>query len=180
MRRWTFSIPSSTAGPSRSTADQVRCSETSWPRTFLNCPHKVTEQRRETAMQAIAQTDSAEQIAMLQESVTGFVRGAMDLQKLRQCRMTLPGFDMQVTKEMAELGWFSILVPETYDGLGLGFAELSVVLQELGKGLLAEPLVASAVLAGRVLHHGTNESLKARLLPKLADASLLPIVAWQE
>ena len=131
-------------------------------------------------MQAIAQTDSAEQIAMLQESVTGFVRGAMDLQKLRQCRMTLPGFDMQVTKEMAELGWFSILVPETYDGLGLGFAELSVVLQELGKGLLAEPLVASAVLAGRVLHHGTNESLKARLLPKLADASLLPIVAWQE
>jgi alkylation response protein AidB-like acyl-CoA dehydrogenase len=131
-------------------------------------------------MQAIAQTEAAEQIAVLRDSVVNFVRGNADLKALRQRRGVLPGFDTAVVKRMAELGWFSILVPEAYGGLGLGFAELSVVLQELGKGLLAEPLVSSAALAGRVLCHATNESLKARLLPQLADASLLASVAWQE
>jgi alkylation response protein AidB-like acyl-CoA dehydrogenase len=137
-------------------------------------------QTQEADMQAIAQTEAAEQIAVLRDSVVNFVRGKTDLKALRQRRGTLPGFDTGIVKQMAELGWFSILVPEAYGGLGLGFAELAVVLQELGKGLLAEPLVSSAVLAGRVLCHGTNESLKARLLPKLAEASLLPSVAWQE
>jgi alkylation response protein AidB-like acyl-CoA dehydrogenase len=131
-------------------------------------------------MEAIAQTEAAEQIAVLRDSVVNFVRDNTDLKALRQRRGIPPGFDGVVVRRMAELGWFSILVPEEYGGLGLGFAELSVVLQELGKGLLAEPLVSSVVLAGRLLCHGANESLKARLLPRLADASLLPSVAWQE
>jgi alkylation response protein AidB-like acyl-CoA dehydrogenase len=131
-------------------------------------------------MQAIAQTEAAEQIAMLRESAAGFVRGSTDLKKLRERRGSLPGYDLTLVRQMAELGWFGILVPEDHGGLGLGFAELSVVLQELGKGLLADPLVASAVLAGRLIQHGANEALKARLLPQLVDASLLPCVAWQE
>lgn len=131
-------------------------------------------------MQALAQTETPEQITLLRDSVTAFVRGAADMQALRQRRMTLPGFDAKAKAQMAELGWFAILVPEAYGGLGLGFAEMTVVLQQLGRGLLAEPLVAAAVLAGRVLQHGTNDALKSRLLPKLADASLLPGVAWQE
>lgn len=131
-------------------------------------------------MQAIAQTAAPEQIAMLHDSACSFVRDNTDLKALRKRRGTLPGFDTGLVERMAKLGWFGILVPEAHGGLGLGFAELAVVLQELGKGLLAEPLASSVVLAGRVLHHGANEPLKARLLPKLADGGLLPSVAWQE
>lgn len=131
-------------------------------------------------MQTSLQTEAAEQIAMLRESAVDFVGGSTDFKKYRERRRTLPGYDPALVRQMAELGWFGILVPEAHGGLGLGFAELSVVLQELGKGLLADPLVASAVLAGRVIQHGANEALKARLLPQLVDASLLPCVAWQE
>ena len=131
-------------------------------------------------MRAIVQTETAEQLTMLRDSAASFVRDNTDLKALRARRGTLPGFDAGLTRQMGALGWFGILVPEAYGGLGLGFAEFSVVLEELGKGLLAEPLVASAVLAGRVLLHGDNESLKARLLPGLAEARILPCVAWQE
>ena len=131
-------------------------------------------------MQTQLQTEAAEQIAMLRESAVDFVAGSTDFKKYRERRRTLPGYDPALVQQMAELGWFGILVPEAHGGLGLGFSELSVVLQELGKGLLGDPLVASAVLAGRVIQHGDNEELKARLLPQLVDASLLPCVAWQE
>lgn len=131
-------------------------------------------------MKATAETDAAEQIALLRDSAASFVRDNTDLKALRQRRGTLLGHDADRLRDMARLGWFGILVPEAYGGLGLGFAELSVVLQELGKGLMAEPLVSSAVLAARVLHHGGNDALKKRLLPQLADGRLLAAVAWQE
>lgn len=131
-------------------------------------------------MQTNTKTEAAEQIAMLRESAADFVSGSTNFKKYRERRRTLPGYDPALVRQMGDLGWFGILVPEAHGGLGLGFAELSVVLQELGKGLLGDPLVASAVLAGRVIQHGVNEELKARLLPQLVDASLLPCVAWQE
>jgi alkylation response protein AidB-like acyl-CoA dehydrogenase len=101
------------------------------------------------------------------------------MKKLRERRGTLPGYEPALLRQMAELGWLGILVAEDHGGLGLGFAEMAVVLEELGKGLLGDPL-APTVLAARLLQHGANEELKARLLPGLVDASALPCVAWQE
>jgi alkylation response protein AidB-like acyl-CoA dehydrogenase len=130
-------------------------------------------------MQATSTTEAAEQTHMLRESAADFVRGSTDMKKLRERRGTLPGYDPALLRQMAELGWLGILVAEDYGGLGLGFAEMAVVLEELGKGLLGDPL-APTVLAARLLQHGANEDLKARLLPGLVDASAVPCVAWQE
>lgn len=123
--------------------------------------------------------ERAQQIQMLRESAADFVRRGADTKALRERRGELPGFDAATLRHIIELGWFGILVPEDQGGLGLGFAEMAVVLQELGKGLMAEPVVP-ALLAGRVIQHATNEALKERLLPPLVDGSALPAVAWQE
>ena len=130
-------------------------------------------------MQETSNSEAAQQIQMLRDSAADFVRGNMDTKRLRERRGTLPGYDPALLEQMAELGWLGILVPEEHGGLSLGFAEMAAVLEELGKGLLGEPL-ASTVLAARLLLHGANDALKARLLPGIADASALPCVAWQE
>lgn len=130
-------------------------------------------------MQHTSTAEAAQQQQMLRDSAADFVRGRADMKQLRERRGTLPGYDPQTVQQMAELGWFALLVPEAHGGLGLGLADMAVVLEELGKGLMAEPMVA-AVLATRLLEHGTNEALKSRLLPGLADASERPCVAWQE
>jgi len=122
----------------------------------------------------------AEQIEMLRNSAIDFVAGSTDHKRLREQREKLPGHDIRLYSAMANLGWFGILVPEEYGGLGLGLAEMSVVLQELGKGLLAEPMLATVVLAGQTLRYGSNEALKNELLPKLVDGSLKACLAWQE
>ncbi|MFO1199393.1 MAG: acyl-CoA dehydrogenase family protein [Burkholderiaceae bacterium] len=125
-------------------------------------------------------SDSSDTLSMLRESAADFVRGSTDFKRLRERRGTLPGYDPSLARQMADLGWFGILVPEESGGLGLGFAEMACVLQALGRGLLADPLLPSAVLAARTLALGANAELAARRLPGIADASLLACVAWQE
>jgi alkylation response protein AidB-like acyl-CoA dehydrogenase len=126
-----------------------------------------------------ASEERTQQIRMLRESAADFVAGHANTKKLRERRNTLPGYDLAACRQMAELGWFAILVPEAHGGLGLGFGEMAVVAEELGKGLLGDPVVATA-FAARLLQHGANEAPKDRLLPGIVDGSGLPCVAWQE
>ncbi len=119
-------------------------------------------------------------LAMLRASALAFVTGTVDHKRGRALRNQLPGYDTAIHQQIAALGWHGILLPERFGGLGLGFAEMAVVLEELGKGLMGEPLAASVVLAGRALLHGDNEALKGQLLPALAQGKSLPCLAWQE
>ncbi len=124
-------------------------------------------------------SEAQQQIDMLRESAADVVQRNTDMKRLRERRGTLPGYDPAMLRHMADLGWFGILVPESYGGLDLGLAEMSVVLQELGKGLLADPMLPT-MLAARTLVHGSNEALKQRLLPEVTSGSMQLALAWQE
>ena len=93
-----------------------------------------------------------QQLQMLRDSAADFVRRRTDTKGLRARRGNEPGFDSADWAQMAGLGWPALLVRERQGGLGLGLAEMGAVLHELGKGLLAEPLLPLA-LATRMLHH---------------------------
>jgi len=82
---------------------------------------------------------------------------------------------------MAELGWCGLLVPEAQGGLGLGLSEMAAVLQELGKGLLAEPLIAQVALPVLALRHcGGDAVVTQRVLSGVAGGELKAALAWQE
>ena len=109
-----------------------------------------------------------------------FAARGTDLKRVRRLRDTDPGFERSIWRQMAELGWLGILVPERHGGLGLGCTEMRIVLDGLARALTPEPLCAAAVLAGGVLRHAGNEALAAQLLPALAAGELIPALAWQE
>src|SRR5436305_14338691 len=44
--------------------------------------------------------------------------------------------------QMVELGWPALTVPEEYGGVGLGFVELAVVVEELGRVVAPGPFLA--------------------------------------
>jgi alkylation response protein AidB-like acyl-CoA dehydrogenase len=121
-----------------------------------------------------------EQTALLRDSASRFARENADHKRFRALREHPPGYHPPLLGKIAELGWLGIVVPERYGGLGLGFQEMAVVLEELGRGLLGEPLGANAVLATRALLHGDNEALKQRLLPDAVAGTGLLALAWQE
>ena len=45
--------------------------------------------------------------------------------------------------QMTDLGWPALTVPEEYGGLGLGFVELAVVAEELGRNVAPGPFLAT-------------------------------------
>ena len=117
---------------------------------------------------------------MLHDSVADFVARGTDIKRVRRLRGTEPGFERSVWRQMAELGWLGILVPEEYGGLGLGCAEMAIVAAGTAGALIPEPLTSAAVLAAGVIARGDNETLKRELLAKLIAGELIPALAWQE
>jgi len=117
---------------------------------------------------------------MLCDSVVAFVARHAGLDRMRALREREPGFERTTWGAMAENGWFGLLVPEADGGLGLGFGELRVVMEELGRGLVPEPVAAAAVLAGGTIAFGDNLGLRAGLLPAILGGDILPALAWQE
>jgi len=82
-------------------------------------------------------------------------------------------------KEMADLGWLGLHLPEAHGGSGFGLAELVLVLEALGGAVAPGPFLptvwASAVIAGC----GTD-ALQAELLPGLADGSVRAAVGLDD
>ncbi|CAN5543639.1 acyl-CoA dehydrogenase [soil metagenome] len=72
--------------------------------------------------------------------------------------------------EVAGLGWLGLHLPEEHGGSGYGLEELVVVVEEMGRAMAPGPFVPT-VIASSALATATDEDLKARLLPGLADGS---------
>jgi len=87
-------------------------------------------------------------------------------------------FPVHIFKELGKLGMMGVLVPEEYGGAGLGYAEYSIIIQEISKvcGSIGLSLAAhNSLCTGHILSFA-NEQQKKRYLPKLATAEY--IGAW--
>lgn len=89
------------------------------------------------------------------------------------------GFDRQAHAELAGLGLTGLCVAEDHGGLGLGPIEAMVVMEELGRGLVLEPL-AQTFIAGTVLSGHAPQPLRSRWLPPLIAGEALIVLAHQE
>lgn len=76
--------------------------------------------------------------------------------------------DAALWQKMVELGWAAVTVPEQFDGLGLGYADLAVLAEEFGQRLNRSPFFATVVLAQTCLIEATSDAAQARWLPELA------------
>ena len=101
------------------------------------------------------------------------------LRKLRDERDET-GYSLQLWKQMAELGWAGIFLPEEYGGLDFGFLGLGAVIEETGRTLSASPLIATGVLGASVILLGANSEQKNQLLPQIIAGDLTLALALEE
>ena len=87
----------------------------------------------------------------------------------------------ETLKKMAELGVFSIAIPEEYGGLGMGKIAMCVVTEELSRGFLAAgSLGTRAEIAGELIRLGGTEDQKKKYLPGIASGELLTTAVFTE
>ena len=89
------------------------------------------------------------------------------------------GFDRAACNEMAELGLAGLYIAEEHGGMGMGLVEAMVVMEELGRGIVLEPLGATLVASG-VLGAYAPDDVKSAWLPKIASGEALVVLAYQE
>ncbi len=90
------------------------------------------------------------------------------------------GYDEVLWKEMVNLGWSGILIPEEYGGFDFGMVGMGSIFEEMGKTLTPSPLFATGVLGASLISIGGNDSQKQTLLPKIVDGSLTTALALEE
>jgi 3-oxochol-4-en-24-oyl-CoA dehydrogenase len=78
--------------------------------------------------------------------------------------------------EIGQLGWLGLALPEAHGGSGFGLPELVIVTEEMGRAVAPGPFVPT-VIASAVIAATGSPDVQARLLPGLADGSLVGAVA---
>jgi len=127
----------------------------------------------------LVRTEDQELIA---KTAADFVKQKSPIARVRELRDTndAVGFSRALWKEMAELGWVGIAFPEALGGAGLGFAELAVVMEELGRTLAPEPFLSTVLLAGQTLALSGDAEQAAAWLPRVCKGEAILALAQQE
>ncbi len=114
----------------------------------------------------------------LRDAVAKWVEKSYDFER-RQQIVKAGGFDRAVYNELAELGLTGIYVPEAHGGMGMGPVEAMVVLEELGRGIVTEPLT-QAFVTSAVINGYASDAVKQAWLPRIASGEALVVLAQQE
>ncbi|MEE2701937.1 MAG: acyl-CoA dehydrogenase family protein [Thermodesulfobacteriota bacterium] len=87
----------------------------------------------------------------------------------------------EIIQKMAEQGYFGVVFPEEYDGLGLDNITMTIVAEELSRGWLSvgSVMTRGVIMGTLLMAHGTEEQ-KKKYLPGLATGQILPAAAFTE
>jgi alkylation response protein AidB-like acyl-CoA dehydrogenase len=122
--------------------------------------------------------DFSDDQQQLREAVRKWVEKGYDFER-RRAIVKAGGFDRSAYSELAELGLAGLYVAEAHGGMGMGPVEGMVVMEELGRGIVLEPL-GQTLIATAVLGRYAPEALQAAWLPKIAGGEALVVLAQQE
>jgi alkylation response protein AidB-like acyl-CoA dehydrogenase len=89
-------------------------------------------------------------------------------------------FDRDLWAKLASAGLLGVAIPETHGGLGYGFLEAALVLEQVGRTVAPVPYLATVVLGTLPVAQFGSESQKDRLLPAAAAGGLVLTAALVE
>lgn len=111
-----------------------------------------------------------EEQELLREQVRRFMQASCPMTRVRQIMTSADGAAPELWKQVGELGWLGLLIDEANGGLGLKWVDLTVLLEETGRGLSPLPILSHALAAAAISRCG-NAAQKRTWLPKLATGA---------
>lgn len=122
----------------------------------------------------------SEEQQLLRDSVTRFIRQDYGFETRQKTVISNAPFNREYWQTFAELGWLLVPFSEDEGGLGGSAVDLMVVMEEFGKGMVVEPLLASAILAGGLIAEAGSEPQKNDWLTPLMEGNLQLAFAFAE
>ncbi len=117
---------------------------------------------------------------MLRATARKFLENECTSAFVRQ-RMEEPaGFTDEFWSKLAEQGWLGLVYPEAYGGSGLGFVDLTVLMEEMGRVVMPGPFFSTVLLGGLAILEAGSAEQKKEWLPRIAAGQARLALAWME
>ena len=121
----------------------------------------------------------SEEEQMVKNLAREFLEGECPPSLARAMEQDDLGYPPDLWKQMADLGWFGMSLPEAYGGQGLPLTYLGIVLEEVGRAIAPVPFHSTMVAALAINAHG-SEQQRRELLPGVATGSTILTWAFNE
>jgi alkylation response protein AidB-like acyl-CoA dehydrogenase len=96
-------------------------------------------------------------------------------------RMAEPaGVTDEFWTKLAEQGWLGLVYPEEYGGSGLGFVDLTVLMEEMGRSVMPGPFVSTVLLGGLTILEAGSPAQKKDWLPRISAGQAKATLAFTE
>jgi len=119
---------------------------------------------------------------MLRDSARGFLATHAPVahqRALRDARDKV-GFSRDLWQRFVEMGWAGVVIKEAFGGVGLGYVEAGVLLEEFGRTLTPSPFFSTALLSASTLALAGSAAQQAHHLPRIAKGEILGALAVDE
>lgn len=116
---------------------------------------------------------------MLADSLDRYLAEQYSIETRHAITKSATGYSPEQWAKFAELGLIGALFTEAQGGFGGTGFDIATVFESLGRGLVVEPVLATAVLAGSALAHAGNDAQKA-LIEEIIGGGLIATLAHEE
>ena len=117
---------------------------------------------------------------LLRSTARKFFENECPSETVRRLMDTPEGMSPELWAKLAEQGWLGLVFPEAYDGMGLGFVDLTVLMEEMGRAVIPGPYFSTVLLGGLAILEAGSEAQKKEWLPKVAAGQKRVTLAWME
>ena len=122
----------------------------------------------------------SEEQEMLRKSARDFLDDKCPKTLVREMETDEKGYPPELWQEMAGLGWMGLAFPESYGGSGMGFIDLAILLEEMGRACLPGPFLSSIILGGFTILDAGSDAQKQKYLPDIASGKTVFTLALTE
>jgi acyl-CoA dehydrogenase len=116
---------------------------------------------------------------MLGDTASGFFADNVPMGAVRAQLETAHGFDAALWRQMVDLGWPALAVPEALGGGGLGVAEAVTIAEPMGRTLCAAPFLSTQLFVQALLHGGTEGQRMANL-QRIVDGGIATVALFED
>ncbi|MFC2056315.1 acyl-CoA dehydrogenase family protein [Chloroflexota bacterium] len=122
----------------------------------------------------------SEEQEMLKTMARDFLTDKCPKTLVREMQEDEKGYSPELWKEMVDLGWMGLVLPEEYGGSGMSFLDLSILLEEIGRACLPGPFFSTVVLGSLPILDAGNDEQKQTYLSKIASGEAIFTLALTE
>jgi len=118
----------------------------------------------------------SEEQEMLRAQARKFLEDQCPIPQVRKIAAGEDGYSKALWKQVADLGWLGLTIPENQGGIGMDWVDLLVLLEETGRSLFPSPFISNTLAVSAISQFGSTEQQQQWLAP-LTDGTCIATLA---